>query len=213
MRILRSLALGSLMLLAPSAHADKRARKTTAQTKVAVVDDEPMSHEVARPQSVDEIRTESLSTRGTGDVQPLAINRQTPTPSATGIHTSLPDAVVHPVAAPPTDSGPAPSLTDDAIVELAAHQMRHQRSSLDACTQAAQVRNPNESGSLTLRFRVENRKVVNVSVDNDSVNDARLSSCLVEAGRALNFSLKQASFFWPVSLSSTTTPSAPTASR
>jgi hypothetical protein len=85
-------------------------------------------------------------------------------------------------------------------VELAAKQMRKGRRVLDACAADAQARNPEAKGSVTLRFTVEDRKVANVVVDRDEVHDAQLTTCLVNAGHSLKFSLMKASFYWPVSL-------------
>jgi hypothetical protein len=206
---MRSLALGSLLLLAPTAHADKRAHKKANATATAAAD-EPMPAAATPPASLDdEIKVQELNTRGTDAPQPKVITRDTPTPMAVGVQTSLPDAVMHqPPTAPPDASAAAPSsLTDDAVLELAAHQMRHERKPLDACAAEAQRRNPTATGSVTLRFTVADRKVVSVLVDKDTLHDTALTSCLTTAGRSLNFTLKQASFYWPVSLSS------PTASR
>ena len=75
-----------------------------------------------------------------------------------------------------------------------------ERRTLDACAADAQARNPSAKGSVTLRLTIEDRKVVNVAVDKDSLHDAQLTSCLVNAGHTLKFTLKQASFYWPVSL-------------
>lgn len=199
MRIMYTIALGSLLLLAPTAQAKNRGHKK-ADAKMAVVDDQPTAN-AAQKQPVDEIKTEALSTRGTEDPQLREMNgNSTPTPMAVGVQTDLPEAVTHRPAPPPDAPALPMSLTDDAIVELAAKQMRHERKALDACAADAQARNPNAKGSVTLRFTVEDRKVVNVAVDKDSLHDAQLTSCLVSAGHALKFTLKQASFYWPVSL-------------
>lgn len=118
----------------------------------------------------------------------------------------MPDAVAHQVKAPPTDqiSGPA-TVTNDAVLEqLAARQMRRQRGTLDACAADAQQRNPTANGGVTLRLTVADRKVVNVSVDKDSLHDETFTKCLDTAARSLSFSLKQVSFNWPVSVASTT---------
>ena len=199
MRIMHTIALGSLLLLAPTAQAKNRGPKKAADTKIAIADDEPMSQNAQKPAD-DEIKTQALSTRGTDSAQ-LRAGTVTATPEAVGVHTSLPDAVTHQPAPPPEAAAlPPVSLTDDAIVELAAKPMRHERRSLDACAADAQARNPSAKGSVTLRFSVEDRKVVNVAVDRDSLHDAQLTSCLVSAGHALKFTLKQATFYWPVSL-------------
>ena len=199
---MQTIALGSLLLLAPTVQAKNRGHKK-AEAKVAIVDDEPMPQNEGQKAPVDdEIKTQALSTRGTGDPQLRAMNGDsTPTPTAVGVQTELPDAVTHRPSPPPdAPTLPPVSLTNDAIVELAAKQMRHERRTLDACAADAQARNPSAKGSVTLRFTVEDRKVVNVAVDKDSLHDAQLTSCLVNAGHALKFTLKQASFYWPVSL-------------
>jgi hypothetical protein len=196
MRIMHTVALSSLLLLAPTAQAKNRNQKS-ANPKVAVVDDEPMPQ--AQNPAADAIKTETLSTRGTEDAQ-LRASAVAPTPTAVGVQTGLPDAVTHQPAPPPDAPLPPVSLTDDAIVELAAKQMRHERHALDICAADAQARNPSAKGTVTLRFTIEDRKVVNVSVDKDSLHDAQLTSCLVSAGHSLKFSLKQARFYWPVSL-------------
>jgi hypothetical protein len=208
MRIMRSIALGSLLLLAPTAHADKRAHKKSqpATGKVAVVDDEPTSQNAthAPTDPAADIKLSALPTRGTDDPQPKAIKPATPAPTAVGVKTALPDAVTHqPTAPPPASQGAPATFSDDAVLELAAKQMRHNRHPLDACATDAQHRHPAATGSVTLRFTIEDRHVVNLVVDKDQLHDSALTSCLLAAGKSLNFSLKQASFYWPVTLSPT----------
>jgi hypothetical protein len=194
-------AVGSMLLCASPALAKHAAKKTDA--KLAVVDDEPMSQHATRPPTQsDEIKIEALSTRGTDAPAPKTIVRDTPTPTAVGVQTGLPDALTHQPTPPPPASEGAPAVFDnEAMVELAAKQMRHERKSLDACAAAAQERHPSATGTVTLHFTVADRRVVEVAVDKDSLHDGALTSCLVAAGKTLSFSLKQVSFYWPVSLS------------
>jgi hypothetical protein len=194
MRIMHIITLGSLLLLAPTVQAKNRGHKK-AEAKVAVIDDQ----DATQKPPVDEIKTQTLGTRGTDDAQ-LRAGSDVATPAAVGVQTGLPDAVMHQPAPAPEAPLPPASLTDGAILELAAKQMRHERRTLDACAADAQARNPSAKGSVTLRLTIEDRKVVNVAVDQDSLHDAQLTSCLVNAGHALKFTLKQASFYWPVSL-------------
>jgi hypothetical protein len=205
MRILSSLATCTLVFaFAPSAHADRRAPAHHGPA-VAAVDDEPTSREATR-RDADAIAEHGLPTRGTGDGQRQSVTINTP--AAVGVDTGAPAAAVeHGAGAPPASTGDLPpALTDDALVELAARQMRRQRRALDACAADAQRKHPAATGTVTLRLQIEDRKVAAVTIDKDTLHDAALSACLTTAARALSFSLKTASFYWPVTLS-------PTASR
>lgn len=193
---MRKLALvGVMALCVPALARERRSARPPAQIlhtdpHVAFVDDEPMSHEAARPAP-----STGLDTGTVRDIQFAS-----PRLSEVG---AAPGTLVERGAG----EDPAKLRADDfrpvsgSLEELAARQMRKHQPSIDGCVAAARKRSPAATGALTLAILVGDRKVAFADVRADSVNDKELSSCLLTAARGWTFSLSHASFTHPVVLS------------
>jgi hypothetical protein len=88
----------------------------------------------------------------------------------------------------------------DAVLELVHRQMRKNQAEIDACVGVATGLRPGTKGSLTLNVQVVDRKVVTMTVSNDTVHDPALAECLVQSGPRWRFSLGRASFAWPIDI-------------
>jgi hypothetical protein len=191
MRLLGALVLSCLV--PASAFAD---------AGVTVVDDEPMSREVARapsPPAADPPR--AATPHAPADVGQLRSARVA-APDPVAVRSEAAVAREHDVA--PPHAVDATATNGDMMAELAARQLskeakRHQRA-IDGCLAAAHKRAPAAAGSLTLDFDVAARKVKSVAVSEDDVHDPQLASCLTNTARGFTFSLAAARFRWPVAL-------------
>ena len=172
-----------------------------ADAAVTAVDDEPTSHDAARPAApptrapAPSLRaTERHAPSETGELRAARIAAPAPVavddgPSVTSEHAVAP---AHEVASAATDG--------DVMAELAAKQMKRHQRALAGCTTAAHKRAPGLAGALMLDFEVADRKVKSVHVTDDGVHDFELARCLTTAARAFTFSLASARFRWPVAL-------------
>ncbi len=192
MRLLGSLVLSCLVPAAAFADAG-----------VTVVDDEPISREVAHAPSPPASSVARAATpHAPADVGQLRSARvASPDPIAVRSDAAA-VAREHEVAQP--HAVDATATNGDMMAELAARQLsketkRHQRA-IDGCIAAAHKRAPAAAGSLTLDFDVAERKVKRVAVSEDDVHDAQLAACLTSTARSFTFSLASARFRWPIAL-------------
>jgi hypothetical protein len=187
MRLLGSLILSCLVPAAAFADAG-----------VAVVDDEPMSHQVARTLSpADAIVQHGAAPHAPADVGQLRSARVA-APDPVAVRSESAVAREHDVAQPHTVD--ATATNSDMMAELAARQMKRHQRALDGCLAAAHKRAPAAAGSITLDFDVAERKVKSVVVSDDGVHDFQLDACLTSTARSFTFSLASARFRWPIAL-------------
>jgi hypothetical protein len=170
-------------------------------SKLAVVDDEPVSHQAAEAKPERDLL-------GSGSRREILVR----TPEVT--HTN--DVGPAPVERTVTESAPR-ALNDaamsGAVDELVARQMRRYQAAIDACATDAVRRNPSAHGTVALAVTVAERKVTELHVVDDTVRDFDLDACLVKVGHAWKFALRSATFTWPVVLASAAPSSPPAAQR
>ena len=186
-----------------------------ADSAVTTVDDEPISHEAARP-ATSQPTMRQTAMRQTAMRQPTPAREDWREPPETG--QLRPADVAAPIWAP-VDDGPMvtrehnvpPAYADsataadgDVMAELAAHQLakeaKHHQRAVDACVAAAHKRAPSLAGSLTLDFDVADRKVQSVRVSDDAVHDPALAACVTQVARSFSFAIASAHLRWPVAV-------------
>jgi hypothetical protein len=176
LKLLTASAL-SLLVTQPVLAKKKHATAAHHDSRLAYVDDEPMSKH-AVDQETGTLRPIHMRAEGPADVGRAADGAQVSERNAGS------DPMVR--AARPVSG---------ALEELAHRQMRKHQKSIDACTQASKG-----SGTITLHVVVGERTVAKAEIADDQVHDAALARCLVGAAEKWTFSLSHASFSWSVAL-------------
>jgi hypothetical protein len=177
-----------------------------ADSSVTAVDDEPVSHEAARPamQKVAMVRRapppreDWRSPPDTGQLRSADVAAPIWAPVDDG------PMVTREHGVPPAEAISTSAGDSDVMAELAAHQLakeakRHQRA-IDGCVAAARKRAPSAGGSLTLDFDIADRKVQSLRVTDDAVHDPALAACVSSVARSFSFAVASAHLRWPVAV-------------
>src|SRR5579883_2428179 len=72
----------------------------------------------------------------------------------------------------------APEVNDDVRMELVHKQMRRNVPSIEKCKAAARKQSPGVTGKLVLNLSIDDHKVVDSKVTDDTVGNPRLEKCL-----------------------------------
>jgi len=194
---MRLCALALSFLLPAAAFAD---------SGVTAVDDEPVSHEAARPtmqkaamvRRAPPPREDWRSPPETGQLRSADVAAPIWAPVDDG------PMVTREHNVPPAEAVDATATDGDVMAELAAHQLakeaKHHQRAVDGCVAAARKRTPSIAGSFTLEFDVADRKVQSVRVSNDAVHDPALTACVTQVARGFSFAIASAHLRWPVAV-------------
>jgi hypothetical protein len=192
---MRTLVLvGSVLLCVPSWARERRPNGAPKQVvkSVAVVDDEPIPHEVQAPAS------KTTDVLDTGKRREIEISA--PSVKAVG---STPGAMID------RGAGDDPAKLRAAqdvrvsgvhIDELAERQMRRYRRDVETCTGPTNIKAPVPAGTISLAITVAQKKVTGIALkaeprnNLDAGDEKRVSTCFAEASKRWSFSLPDASF-------------------
>jgi hypothetical protein len=198
------LILATLVLCTTSAGARERRqarapKQVVSDTRLAYVDDEPMSRAALTPPSQAAAAAEPTSPLVSGSRMPIQFQApQLTTGSSAAARTNERRPSDEPVAVRIEEPHPV-AVALEALAEVA---MKKHQASIHACTSQAVRRQPQLSGKVQLRLTVGDGKIAAATIGESTIDDPQLEHCLTKAAQSWTFdSLENAELTWSVVVS------------
>lgn len=204
------LCVAAMVLVAGPSLARERRGKPQADTRVAVVDDEPTSHAAAEPAAAP-ARTNAADPNATGSIRSAQVSA--PEVTSVAVRKEPAHPTEHTVAVeppPPVATAPVKNARPNWLADLEeAHgrrEMRPYQAALSGCTQRKLRREPDARGTLLLDIQVGEDSIAHAKVTDSTItDDPQLKSCLEGIIEGKSFNASNLHFTWTVKIFPRTT--------